>query len=135
VIDGHSSHAFAKLYLSKVPMTAVRVLHDRVLPFYEEHNIEIQHLLTDKVREYARGQRDIRSSCPWLYLAIHQIEHRRTDIGSPETNGLFERSNDALKENFYSAAFPLTFYESMEQLQQHIDEYLAFYNRLHANLC
>jgi hypothetical protein len=52
VIDGHSSHAFAKLYLSKVPMTAVHVLHDRVLPFYEEHNIEIQHLLTDKVREY-----------------------------------------------------------------------------------
>jgi hypothetical protein len=27
------------------------VLHDRVLPFYEEHNIEIQHLLTDNVTE------------------------------------------------------------------------------------
>ena len=37
VIDAHNSQVFAKLYLSKVPMTAVDVLNDRVLPFYEEH--------------------------------------------------------------------------------------------------
>lgn len=43
VIDARSSHAFAKLYLSKVPITAVDVLNDRVLPFYEEHNVEIAH--------------------------------------------------------------------------------------------
>jgi hypothetical protein len=49
VIDAHASLAFAKLYLSKVPMTAVDVLNDRVLPFYEEHSVEIEHLLTDNV--------------------------------------------------------------------------------------
>jgi hypothetical protein len=52
VIDAHCSHVFAKLYLSKVPMTAVDVLNDQVLPFYEEHNVEIEHLLTDNGREY-----------------------------------------------------------------------------------
>jgi transposase len=33
VVDAHCSLGFAKLYLSKVPMTAVDVLDDRVLPF------------------------------------------------------------------------------------------------------
>jgi hypothetical protein len=33
VVDAHCSLAFGKLYLSKVPMTAVDVLHDRVVPF------------------------------------------------------------------------------------------------------
>ena len=51
VIDANSSHVFAKLYLSKMPMTAVDVLNDRVLPFYEEHGVEIEHLLTDNGRE------------------------------------------------------------------------------------
>jgi hypothetical protein len=35
-----------------VPMTAVDVLHDRVLPFYDEHGVDIEHLLTDNGREY-----------------------------------------------------------------------------------
>lgn len=51
VIDANCSLGFGKLYLSKMPMTAVDVLHDRVLPFYEEHGVPIQHLLTDNGRE------------------------------------------------------------------------------------
>ncbi len=62
VVDAHSSQAFAKLYLSKVPMTAVDVLHDRVLPFYQEHGIEIERALTDNGREYCGGQWGIPSS-------------------------------------------------------------------------
>jgi hypothetical protein len=34
-IDANSAVAFSKLYLSKLPMTAVGLLHDRVLPFYD----------------------------------------------------------------------------------------------------
>jgi transposase len=47
VVDAHCSLGFGKLHLSKLPMTAVDVLNDRVLPFYEEHQIEVQHVLTD----------------------------------------------------------------------------------------
>jgi hypothetical protein len=50
-IDGHSSHVLAKLYLSKLSIKADDATHDRVLPFYEEHNVEIQYLLTHNVRE------------------------------------------------------------------------------------
>ncbi|MBZ5542725.1 MAG: hypothetical protein LAO07_03485 [Acidobacteriia bacterium] len=35
-VDAHCSLGFGKLHLSKLPMTAVDVLPDRVLPFYEE---------------------------------------------------------------------------------------------------
>jgi len=34
-----------------------------------------------------------------------------------------------VKEEFYAVAFRKTLYESLEQLQRDLDEYLAFYNR------
>jgi len=92
VVDAHCSLGFAKLYLSKLPMTAVDVLHDRVLPFYEEHPVEVQHLLTDNGREFCG--RAVHHPFE-LFLAISQIEHRRTDVASPETNGFCENGSAA----------------------------------------
>jgi len=63
-----------------------------------------------------------------LYLAIQKIQHRRTDIGSSETNGFCERFHRTVREGFYAVAFRKTFYESLEHLQRDLDEYLAFYN-------
>ena len=68
-----------------------------------------------------------------LYLAIQQIRHRRTDIGSPETNGFCERFHRTVKEEFYAVAFRKNFYESLEQLQRDLDQFLAFYNRERAH--
>ncbi len=66
-------------------------------------------------------------------MAIQQIEHRRTDIGSPETNGFCERFHRTVKEEFYAVAFRKVFYESLEQLQRDLDGYVAFYNRERAH--
>jgi hypothetical protein len=130
VVDTHCSLGFGKLYLSKVPMTAVDVLHDRVLPFYEEHGIDVEHVLTDNGREYCGRP----LSHPFeLFLAINQIEHRRTDIGSPQTNGFCERFHRTVKEEFFSVAFRRTHYGSVAQLQQDLDTYLDFYNRERAH--
>jgi transposase len=130
VVDTHCSLGFGKLYLSKVPMTAVDALHDRVLPFYEEHGIDVEHLLTDNGREYCGRP----LSHPFeLFLAINQIEHRRTDIGSPQTNGFCERFHRTVKEEFFSVAFRRTHYASVAQLQQDLDKYLDFYNRERAH--
>jgi len=38
-IDTYSKVAFAKLYDRKTPITAAEILNDRVVPFYDEHNI------------------------------------------------------------------------------------------------
>jgi hypothetical protein len=40
-IDANSAVAFSKLYLSKLPMTAVDLLHDRVLPFYDAQGVAL----------------------------------------------------------------------------------------------
>jgi transposase InsO family protein len=130
VVDAHCSLGFAKLYLSKVPMTAVDVLNDRVLPFYEEHAAEVEHLLTDNGREYCG--RELKHHFE-LFLAISQIRHRRTEVRSPQTNGFCERFHRTIKEEFFSSAFRNTLYESVAQLQRDLDRYLEFYNRERAH--
>lgn len=126
VVDAHCSLGFGKLYLSKVPMIAVDVLNERVVPFYEEHGVQIDHLLTDNGREYCG--RELHHPFE-LFLAINQIAHRKTKVRSPETNGFCERFHRTLKEEFFSIAFRRTFYESKDQLQLDLDRYLEFYNR------
>ena len=125
-----TKHSSAPVLQAKVPMTAVDVLNDRVLPFYEEHGVAIEHLLTDNGRETCGKP----LSHPYeLYLTIQQIEHRRTQIGSPETNGFCERFHRTVKEEFFAVAFRRTFYESVDQLQADLDRYLEFYNRQRAH--
>ena len=39
VIDCHSRYAWGRLYTSKLPVTAVHVLNEDVLPFCEKHGV------------------------------------------------------------------------------------------------
>ena len=41
VVDVFCSLAFAKVYTSKMPITACDLLYERVLPFYEELGVSI----------------------------------------------------------------------------------------------
>jgi hypothetical protein len=52
VIDTYSSVAFAKVYDNKTPVTAADTLNDQVLPFFEEHDIPVLRVLTDRGTEY-----------------------------------------------------------------------------------
>jgi transposase InsO family protein len=119
----------ATLYLSKVPMTAVDLLHNRVLPFYEEQGVAVVHLLTDNGREYCG--RPLRHPFE-LYLAINQITPRRTEIGSPEANGFCERFHRTVKEEVFAVAFRKTFYERVAQLQGDLDTYSVLQSRARA---
>jgi transposase InsO family protein len=130
VVDAHCSLGFGKVYLSKVPMTAVDVLNDRVLPFYEEHSVEVEHVLTDNGREYCG--RELKHHFE-LFLTISQIAHRRTEVRSPQTNGFCERFHRTIQEEFFSTTFRNTLYESVSQLQADLDRYLDFYNRERAH--
>ena len=40
-IDTYAKVVFAKLYDRKTPITAAEILNDRVLPFFEEHDIAL----------------------------------------------------------------------------------------------
>jgi transposase InsO family protein len=125
VVDTYSSYAFGRLYTSKHPITAVDVLHDRVLPFYESHGMGVEHILTDNGREYC-GRAMIH---PYqIFLELHDIVHRRTKVATPRTNGFVERFNRTVLDEFFSEAFRKKLYASVHELQKDLDAWLHYYN-------
>ena len=125
VVDTYSSFALGKLYTSKLPETAVDVLYDRVLPFYEAQGLKVEHILTDNGREYC-GRPMIH---PYqIVLELYDIEHRRTKVARPRTNGFVERFNRTILDEFFREAFRKEFYPSVEKLQQALDKWLQHYN-------
>jgi transposase InsO family protein len=125
VVDTYGSFAFGKLYTSKLPETAVDVLYDRVLPFYEEHALRVEHILTDNGREYC-GRPMIH---PYqIFIEFNDIKHRRTKVATPRTNGFVERFNRTVLDEFFRETFRSKFYGSVEELQQDLDKWLQYYN-------
>ena len=60
VIDTYSKVGFAKLYTRKTPLTAADILNDRVIPFFDEHEIHVDRILTDRGTEYCGAHRSPR---------------------------------------------------------------------------
>lgn len=124
-IDTYSAVGFAKLYLTKTPVTAADTMNDKVLPFFEEHGIAVQRVLTDRGTEYC-GRDD---SHPYeLFLGLNEIEHTRTKARHPQTNGICERFNQTCLNEFYKVAFRKKIYTSLEELQADLDAFLEEYN-------
>ena len=77
VIDCHSHHVWGRLYTNKVPITAVHVMNNDVLPFFEKHGVKVKNVLTDNGREY----------CGWpdrhpfeLFLQLEVIEPKTATV-------------------------------------------------------
>src|SRR5262245_192694 len=64
-IDTYAKVGFAKLYDRKTPLTAADLLNDRVLPFYEAHEIPVNRVLTDRGTEYCGCPITTSTSCTW----------------------------------------------------------------------
>lgn len=94
--------AFAKLYQSKHAVTSGDNLNDRVLPFFEEQQLPILRILTDRGTEY-KGKPEHHEY--ELYLQIEGIEHSKTKVRHPQSNGICERLHRTMQEEFYVVAF------------------------------
>ena len=110
---------------SKTPLTAADLLNDRVVPFFEEHGIPLSRMLTDRGTEYC-GPPDRHEY--ELYLAVENIDHTRTKTKHPQTNGICERFNKTVLNEFYRVAFRKKLYTSLAELQRDLDAWLAEYN-------
>lgn len=125
-IDTYTKVAFAKLYDRKNALVAADMLNDRVLPFFEMHELRLLRVLTDRGTEYcgAREHHEYQ-----LYLSIEDVDHTKTKARSPQTNGICERFHRTIQDEFYRIAFRKKVYESIEQLQTDLDEWMQDYNQ------
>lgn len=124
-IDTYSKVAFTKLYDRKNAITAADMLNDKVLPFFEENQIPLLRVLTDRGTEYC-GKREYHEYA--LYLTLEGIDHSKTKVRSPQSNGICERFHRTIQDEFYAIAFRKKLYSSIEQLQTDLDEWMRFYN-------
>ena len=124
-IDTYSRVAQAKLYLEKTAITAADMLNDRVIPFFDEQQVPLCRILTDRGTEYC-GK--VESHSYELYLSTEDIDHTRTRANHPQTNGICERFHKTMKNEFYDIAFRKKIYRSIEELQLDVDHWISKYN-------
>jgi transposase InsO family protein len=90
-------------------------MNDRVVPFFEENEIVVSRVLTDRGTEFCGKPEHHEYE---LYLAIENIDHTRTKARSPQTNGICERFHKTLLDEFYRIAFRKKLYRSIAELQK-----------------
>lgn len=124
-IDTYTRVAAAKLYDRKNALVAADMLNDKVLPVYQEHDVQLLRILTDRGTEYcgAREHHEFQ-----LYLTIEDIDHTKTKAKSPQTNGICERFHRTIQEEFYAIAFRKKMYDSLDALQADLDRWIEYYN-------
>jgi len=124
-IDTYAKVAFTKLYDRKNALVAAEMLNDKVVPFYEQHDLRLLRILTDRGTEYcgSREQHEFQ-----LYLAIEDIDHTKTKAKSPQTNGICERFHRTIQDEFYAVAFRKKIYRTIEELQADLDKWMYYYN-------
>lgn len=123
-VDTHGSYAFACLATDKMAQRAAELLWGQVVPFYEEHGITIQAMLTDNGTEFV-GTEDH----PYESLLFHlEIEHRTTRVARPQTNGFVERFHRTILEEFFRVQLRLKVYDNLENLEIDLQTWIVDYN-------
>jgi len=124
-IDTYTKVALVKLYDRKNALVAADLLNDRVVPFFEDHEIPLLRMLTDRGTEFcgAREHHEYQ-----LYLAVENIDHSKTKARHPQSNGICERFHRTIQDEFYQTAFRKKVYTSLEDLQADLDLWIDEYN-------
>ncbi|WP_144235395.1 integrase core domain-containing protein, partial [Snodgrassella alvi] len=129
-IDTYSRLAFAKVYTEKNSLVAADILNDKVIPFFDNEQVALLRILTDRGSEY-NGHKERHAY--ELYLNLEDIEHTKTKAYSPQTNGICERFHKTMKTECYDIMFRRKIYTELKEIQQDIELWLEFYNRERAH--
>jgi len=124
-IDTYCKVTFVKLYDRKNALVAADLLNDKVVPFYEEHGIKLLRVLTDRGTEFCGNKEHHEYE---LYLAVEDIDHTKTKARHPQTNGICERFQKTMLNEFYQVAFRKKLYRSIQELQRDAEEWVRQYN-------
>ncbi|HDL4204107.1 TPA: transposase family protein, partial [Mannheimia haemolytica] len=112
----------------KAAISAADMLNDKVLPFFESQGLPMLRILTDRGSEYC-GK--VENHDYELYLAINDIEHTKTKVKHPQTNGICERFHKTILQEFYQVAFRKKIYTDLTTLQADLDEWLMYFTIEH----
>lgn len=126
-IDTYARVAFAGLYTEKTAMTAAHMLNNQVVPWFDSESVSLLRVLTDRGTEYC-GK--VESHAYQLYLAVEDIDHTKTKVRSPQTNGICERFHRTMKQEFYDIIFRKKLFTTLEELQAEVNEWIYQYNYL-----
>jgi transposase InsO family protein len=108
-----------------VSITAVDMLNDRVIPFFDEQEIPLLRVLTDRGTEYCGS---LENRAYELFLSIEGVDRGKTKAYTPQTNGICARFYKTMKNEFYDSALCKKIYASLEELQTDVDAWLRHYN-------
>lgn len=87
--------------------------------------IQLSRVLTDRGTEYCGNPEQHEYQ---LYLAVEDIEHTKTKVRHPQTNGICERFHKTVLNEFYRVAFRKKLYTTIDTLQNDLDAWLREYN-------
>ncbi len=126
-IDAYSSFAFAKLYTDKTATSAINFLKTKVLPVYKQFSIPLDRILTDNGKEYTTHWPKAKHEYE-KFLKRNSIRHTKIKPRTPQSNGIVERFNRTLLEEFYQIAMIKKVYSSIDELQDDLDKFIYYYN-------
>ena len=126
VVDAHSGMAFAKVYAGKGPLTAVDLLLERVLPFYEKHGVAVQEIETGSGRAYCGRL----LTHPYeLFLETRGIQHRLARVAADPPLACLDAFQRILRREFLAPLLRRKVRLTPSQLQADLDTFLEGFNR------
>lgn len=82
-------------------------------------------MLTDQGTEFC-GKPDTHEY--ELFLALNDIDYSKTKVKNPQSNGICERFQRTVLDEFYRVGFRKKIYQSLNQLQEGLDDWMDNYN-------
>lgn len=123
-VDTFGSYAFGMLATDHTAQRAAELLYGQVIPFYEAHNLVLGAALTDNGTEFCgTAEHPFEQT-----LFRHGVEHRRTRVKRPQTNGFVERFHRTILDEFFRVELRLRTYEDLDTLELAVQRWLCYYN-------
>ena len=128
-IDVYSGLALVKLYDQKDSRVAADMLNSTVLPWFKQHDVVIQKVMTDRGREYIGTGKQKKHQYQTALAAIG-IEHTKNDSKDPQRNDICTAFHEMMRKEVYNKTLPKGKKQniSLEALQQAVDNWLKWYN-------
>jgi hypothetical protein len=123
-MDCYNQHTLGRRYPSKQSVASVHMLNETTLSFFETHQAQVYTVLSNSGREFYGTMTIIPAN------SGGGIEHRRTKVRRPQSNGFIDRLHRTLLDEHFRIKGRTTWYESVGQMQTDLDSYLEHYNNL-----